>query len=192
MASQVTEIEFGFVPGKKNAAFVCVHAKSKIYEFYDHVPVETRNQVFDVCLMMHRWDGMVGFPGGMVDKLPSGDWESLSEAALREAVEEVNLHLVARKLKPLSSHALGDGWLNVHAFSYDLGYQSVKELNLLLKRCVDAEHTTAEGSPFWQHIADYGNGKGIAKTLDSNNLASAVKEELIMLMDRIGFVLPSK
>lgn len=41
-----------------------------------------------------------------------------------------------------------------------------------------ADHSVAEGNAFWAHLADYGRGAGWERLRNSNNLSTAVGEEL--------------
>jgi hypothetical protein len=176
----VRELPFGTkVNGKKNGAFVAITAKSKLYQYYGDPTVDS-NQVVDVCIGVHRWDGLQGLIGGFCD----GD-ETLEQTAAREVKEEINLDISETQLVPLATHELYR--VVVHAFHVDLGYVDVKDLQKMVTQMSHAEHLIAEGTPIMIHLKTYDKwGKGLKKTLASNTLASAVKEELEILIAKLG------
>lgn len=176
----VRELPFGTkVNGKKNGAFVAITAKSKLYQYYGDPKVDS-NQIVDVCIGVHRWDGLQGLIGGFCD----GD-ETLERTATREVKEEINLEIAENQLVPLATHELYR--VVVHAFHVDLGYVDVKDLQKMVTQMSHAEHLIAEGTPIMIHLKTYDKwGKGLKKTLASNTLASAVKEELEILIAKLG------
>ena len=179
------QVPFGTtVPGKKNAAFVVITMKSTVYENYDDPNVD-KNQQVNLAVMVHRWDGCQGFIGGMVDQ-----GESLRDAAMREMMEEINLDIVsADQLEPLASHELDR--LVVHAFHCDLGLRPTSFVRKLFADAVLAEHSIAEGVAIPVHLETYKWGKGLPRTLASNTLASAVKEELELVCDKLKIKRPA-
>ena len=129
--------------------------------------------------MVQRWDGKLGFPGGFRD----GD-ESLFECAQRELLEEVGFALTSdHRVAPLCAHELGTVVVNLHHLH--LGQVEVDVLKNILLGALQAPHAFAEGIATWVHLADYGRGKGLQTVLGSNTLASAVKEELEIVLKRI-------
>lgn len=176
----VRELPFGTkVEGKKNGAFVAITANSKLYQYYGDPSVDP-NQVVSVVVGVHRWDGLQGLIGGFCD----GD-ETLEQAAVREVKEEINLDIEESQLVPLATHELNR--VVVHAFHVDLGYRDVKDLARMMGQMVQSEHLIAEGTPIMIHLKTYDKwGKGLKRTLSSNTLASAVKEELEILLAKLG------
>lgn len=179
MSDLVRELPFGTkIEGKKNGAFVAMTAKSKLYEYYGDPSVDP-NQIVDVVIAVHRWDGLQGLIGGFCD----GD-ETLQQTAVREVKEEINLDIKESQLVPLATHELNR--VVVHAFHVDLGYKDVKELVQMMSQMVQSEHLIAEGTPIMIHLKTYDKwGKGLKRTLSSNTLASAVKEELEILLEKL-------
>lgn len=126
-----------------------------IYETYDQVPVETQVKDHCVAIMMNRWDGRIGFPGGNVDE---GD-ESLAHAAARELREELNYLARPEDLVPLRSDVINE-FITVHAFHLNLGKVPFKVIKRILSEGMKSEHVVAEGTPFAAHLENYRNGKG--------------------------------
>jgi len=181
-ANGVIEVPFGSaIAGSKEGCFVMLTARSKIYENYEHVDDATKQKPHRVVLMVARWDGRIGFPGGMREAN-----ESLEQAVRREAQEEVNFDIGDRAITPVCSHHIVRGKIVVHAHHVDLGNVDVDTLKKISRDAVDARHFASEGTPFWLHLADYGKGKGHQAMMNSGALTSAVREELEALLQRIS------
>jgi len=170
------------IPNKRNGAFIAITASCQLYLNYEDPSMteEYRSRWFPVVLMVNRWDGKLGFPGGFVD-----DGETIIEATVRELIEETKISL--RKddvITPLCAHETP--WIAVHLHWIDLGKLSVGNLQAIIAKAVTAEHSVVEGSPVWIHLADYGRNKGLNTTLNNNTLATAVKEELEILLSKMA------
>jgi len=105
------------------------------------------------CLMIDRTDNTLGFIGGMVE---SG--ESLEEAAIREASEEIG-HMVTAHLEPLVAHNIGT--ITTHAFTAEVGATELETI-----------HAQAE------------TGIHYGVELNSATISSLSKSELIALLPR--------
>jgi len=188
----VRQVEFGNTSiTKRQGAFAVITAMAPIYETYDQVPVETQVKDHCVAIMMNRWDGRIGFPGGNVDE---GD-ESLAHAAARELREELNYLARPEDLVPLRSDVIND-FITVHAFHLDLGKVPFKTVKRILMNGMKSEHAVAEGTPFAAHLENYRNGKGVINNglihlVNSTSLVSAVKEELIAICVKLGIEIPA-
>jgi hypothetical protein len=168
------------VEGKKNAVFVALTAKCKIYLDYNDpsMPPEDRAKAYPFVVMMQRWDGHCGFVGGFQEEGQS--FLDCAKAELREEIAFVETSDDA--FEPVCAHELDR--LVVHMYQLDLGEVPMTTLRKILADAAHAEHSCSEGNPTWIHLADYGRGKGLPATLASNTLASAVKEELEILVAR--------
>lgn len=187
----VRQVEFGNTSiTERQAAFAVITAMAPIYETYDQVPVETQVKDHTVTIMMNRWDGRIGFPGGNVDK----EDESLAHAAVRELREELNYLARPEDLVPLRSDVINE-FITVHAFHLDLGKVPFKVIKRILSEGMKSEHVVAEGTPFAAHLENYRNGKGeinngLIHLVNSTSLVSAVKEELVEVCVKLGIELP--
>lgn len=176
----ITEIPYGTtIPGKKVASFVALTATSQLYKDYEDptMTAEYRATYFPVVLMIHRWDGRFGFPGGFAE-----DGESPSDVIFRELVEEVGFHN-PKTMEGVCAHETEK--MVVHFHHFHLGELPVSSLQEILAKAALAEHAVIEGCPTWAHLADYGQGRGLDMILNSNMLSTAVREELIVLLKRI-------
>ena len=169
----------------KRAAFACITARSQVYKNYPEVSTDIRDKTYPMLLMMHRWDGRLGFYGGFIEEN-----ESARQCAIREIEQEANLFLVEEKLEPLCSHMvytppLGDA-LAVETFHYDLGNLSLNEMKILMKKMADAPHSIVEGTPIWVHLSQFADGWGFPVTSSSSNLAPSVNESLKFLTKKLN------
>lgn len=176
----IREVPFGtVVEGKRAGAFLALTAWARVYENYDDPSMtpEYRASLFPMVLMMHRWDGMVGFVGGFLDA-----GRTLAEQVEHEANEEVGTAVVAEELVPLIAHEAERIVVHLYLDKFTTAdgetVVSAEDIRDVLRFASEAEHANAEGNVFWAHLADYGNGKGWERLRNSNNLALAVGEEL--------------
>lgn len=187
----IRQVSFGdTTQTKRHGAFAVITARATIYEHYNHVDQVTRAKDHTVALMMNRWDGRIGFPGGNVD---ASD-KDLASAAKRELFEELNYECSVDQLVPLRSDVINE-YITVHAFHLDLGKVEFSRLTDILKAGISAQHVIAEGSPFWAHLENYKNGKGVVNNglihlVHSTSLVSAVKEELVEVCNKLGIETP--
>lgn len=89
-----------------------------------------------------RWNGELGFVGGQVDP-----GETLAEAALREAQEEIGVTLDPVRLEPFCSHSMtgkGDPQ-NTHLYLYRV---SMEEMYQLRQSALNAPHSRTELAGF--------------------------------------------
>lgn len=190
----VRQVSFGdrSITPEKQAAFTVITARATIYQDYTHVPKETRAMDHNVAVMMNRWDGRIGFPGGNVDPTD----RTLAHAAVRELREELGYEADIAALVPLRSDVIND-FITVHAFHLDLGKVPFERLLEILRDGIGAEHAIAEGTPFWAHLENYKNkdqviNNGLIHLVWSSNLVSAVHEELVEVCGKLGIHVPPR
>ncbi|DAB38105.1 MAG: hypothetical protein A2023_02110 [Sulfuricurvum sp. GWF2_44_89] len=84
-------------PDKKDAVFLAIYvdAISPWRYFKD----DMQHLKCPAIIMIDRWDGRMGFPGGTVN-----EGESLLEALVRETKEEIGITIKPSKVHPIASH----------------------------------------------------------------------------------------
>lgn len=159
------------VTGKRDCVFgAIVFPNYKPYEKYEEERL--RHQRHHLVTMINRWDGRLGFPGGKVEP-----GESLAEALDREMQEEIGIPLPTStgSWRWICSHELEN--VVVHLFTIDgttLPYTNTPRK--VMEAVTSAKHAISETcGAFMLHMADY----ALPTVLNSNMLASAVREELL-------------
>lgn len=163
--------------GKAQMVFCAIYAKAKPYLNYAHVPKANRGVDIPLVLMLLRWDGYIGFPGGHVD-----EGESLTEAAVRELKEEINLDVHEDDLTPLATFT-GDG-INIHSFCMDV-YE--EEIRLMIRNAVDAEHFLSENQGcFAMQVANFERNNGLDQFRRNNFKATALMELDVLIAEKLS------
>lgn len=172
-----TELPAGQL-GERNAAFIGLHLKSKIWADFEGLPFDVQQTDVGQIALVFRWDCRFGFPGGLVD-----DGETLLQAAVREAKEEINFDVSEDRLTLLTTHQVKDD-LNAHFFICSI---TEEERDYIAKTAPLACHYGSEmaGVVFIQCVKGH-QGKGVEQFLETNILAPAVKQEIKALMDAAG------
>lgn len=170
--------------GKGRAAFVILHTQYPVWEQYPGLTAAQKAIQIPACLMLRRWDGMSGFPGGVVEK-----GETLQQAAIRELWEEVGFEVSGDdvpRMQPLVAHDIGK--ISTHAFALRVDWFKLVDV----ARCVFfTEHFGSETcGPSLEHLVDYGQ-LGL-KPVGLNMLlrmplATSVREELVHLILSNGY-----
>jgi U8 snoRNA-decapping enzyme len=168
-------------PNKKQMVFCAIHTVGKPYLNYDQVPKSERGIDVPLVLFLLRWDGCIGFPGGNVD-----EGETLIEAVVREAQEEINFDLDIKKLEPLSSFR--DDSKNIHCFSYKVdGVDAIKKI---IKDATESEHFLAENQGcFAVQAANFDRNRGLPQFLLNNFIATSRFEFDILLKEKLGLTI---
>lgn len=162
--------------------FVAIHCPKSIpYEHYHYVPKAERGKNIPLVLMLMRWDGCIGFPGGTVDP-----GETLMQALVREAKEEINFNLDPERATPLCSLAHLDGVRHIHCYEYPCVQP---ELLSVMTNAMNAEHFLAECQGcFAVQVANFEGGGGIGQFL-AHQFKATAKMELVYLIQKYNWVL---
>lgn len=182
-AKEVVEVPY-YAPlpdgGTREGAFLAITAWSPLYKDYDDPSMTDayRAALFPVVLMVLRWDGRLGFPGG----LREGD-NTLPGTALKEALEEVGFVAPREQVRHVASHQ--GRALRVHLFHHPLGIVTRRRLAGVLAAAAAAEHCVVEGSAVWVPLLEYRPGKGFGAVRTSGMLAMAVGEELDLVRKKV-------
>ena len=167
----VKEVEKGFL-NLRNASFISLVCKDKIYQGCPNVSEDIQDTCFSQMLFVQRWDGRIGFPGGMVD-----EGEDLLTSAIRELKEETNFSIVnSEDLDLIASHQVKED-LNVHLYTKEI---TIEERNELIKNFCKAKDAFSEvdGLIFRQITPTY-----FDKWLKNVSFAPAVLEEICSLFE---------
>lgn len=163
------------VENKSQAVFVIFYAlDGKPWENYGEKMTDKRPEmIIPTCLISNRWDGTIGFIGGMVD----GN-QSFEETIKHEALEEAGYKIEERKLEEIVAHDIGS--ITTHAFACQLTYQELKSIQI---KIFDASDLGSEVTGvFLPHLVDYekeiGKKAGIVLFLKTS-MAPSVREELV-------------
>ncbi|MEA3289729.1 MAG: NUDIX hydrolase [Campylobacterota bacterium] len=180
-------VEFGkTVPDKKNTVFLIIYVEEispwKYFKDQTHIKCPA-------MIMIDRWDGRMGFPGGGVEK-----GESLKEALVREIKEEIGINVKPDKLKPvvsfewkIISHTFALELKEIeflHIYYHILNNFSRSILNHSYKDAIDDSHFLSEITgikivPILNH-----NGKGIDQFIQ-NNFAGCGKDDIEVFLDEV-------
>lgn len=94
----IQRVPFGHTdPSKKNAVFLAIYVDEiSPWKYFND---DIRHLKCPAFIMIDRWDGRMGFPGGTVN-----DGESLIEALVREIKEEIGITVKPDQVHPIVSH----------------------------------------------------------------------------------------
>ncbi len=91
-------VPFGFTEHpKKNAVFLAIYVES--ISPWRYFKDDMQHIKCPALIMIDRWDGRMGFPGGTVNK-----GENLIEALVREIKEEIGITIKPAQVHPIVSH----------------------------------------------------------------------------------------
>ncbi len=173
-------------PDKKDAVFLAIYvdAISPWRYFKD----DMQHFKCPALIMIDRWDGRMGFPGGTVN-----EGESLLEALVREIKEEIGITIKPEKVHPVVSH---ENRLVTHLYGlkvleaeflhiyYHILNNFSRSILLHAYEEGDTSHFMSEITgikivPLIQH-----ENKGINKFVE-NAFAGATREDLDVLLKEI-------
>lgn len=165
-------------PTKIMAAFVAVTAWAPIYKYYigSRMSEKFRQCLFPMVLLLNRWDGRIGFPGGKAEGL-----ETPRTTAMRETWEEIRMRTFPSSLIHVLSHTTPK--IVGHLYMHQLEEASNMDLKHIIWDAAISPAVLCEGVPFWAHLADYGDHAGWDTLRASTGLATAVPEELDVIRE---------
>jgi U8 snoRNA-decapping enzyme len=180
-------VDFGdFYRGKKNAVFLAIYVREiSPWKYFND---DIKSMRCPALIMIDRWDGRMGFPGGTVD-----EGEELIDALVREVKEEIGI-----TVKPDKVHAIAAHEWKIATHLYGLEVQEAEFLHIYyhilnnFSRSIllhayeegDKSHFMSEITgikiiPLVQHA-----GKGINYFLE-NSFAGSAKNELLIMLDEL-------
>lgn len=173
-------------PDKKNAIFLVIYVEeiSPWKYFKDQI----RHTKCPALIMIDRWDGRMGFPGGTVEA-----GESLLEALTREIKEEIGITVKPDKVFPVASHE----WrITTHLFGLKVLEAEFLHiyyhiLNNFARSTLLHAYEEGDESHFMSEITGIKivpvvehDGKGIRMFLQ-NSFAGSAKEELGIILEEV-------
>lgn len=185
MQQTFKRVPFGQVnPDKKNAVFLAIYVKE--ISPWKYFKDEISHKTCPAVIMVDRWDGRMGFPGGTVDQN-----EPLLDALKREIKEEIGIRVRREKVHPIASHE----WkicthfygLEVNELEFLHIYYHI--LNNFSRSILLHAYEEGDESRFMSEttgikivpIVQY-KDKGIKRFLD-NTFAGATKEDLLVFLE---------
>ncbi len=174
------------IKDKTEAVFLAIYVDEiSPWKYFDSTFRQTK---CPAVIMIDRWDGRSGFPGGTVEKD-----EPLLETLKREIQEEIGIKIRVNQVEGIVTH---DGKLTTHLFG--LKVQEAEFLHIYyhilnnFARSILHHAYEQEGddkSHFLSEITGIkivpiieSNGKGINRFLD-NSFAGSGKEDLVVFLD---------
>lgn len=180
-------IEFGhFEHSKKNAVFLAIYVES--ISPWKYFKDDMQHLKCPALIMIDRWDGRMGFPGGTVNEN-----ETLMDALVREVKEEIGITIKPDQVHPIATHenkivthfyglkVLEAEFLHIY---YHILNNFSRSILLHAYEEGDESHFMSEITgikivPLVQH-----ENKGINRFLE-NSFAGATKEDLLIFMKEI-------
>ncbi len=164
-----------------NGAFVAIYTRTmQPYLNYDR-PIDCpKDQKFSHVLMQLRWDGVFGFPGGKVDP-----GETLRQACVREAKEEIGVDFKEEQLIPVCSHKQEGGSFAAHLYAVEV---TPEEMQDAIKRSWTAQDADAEVcGVIAPRVSLYGlnQGKGIISFVKATPMSFSARHELVLVLERL-------
>ncbi len=104
-------VEFGdHYRDRTNAVFLAIYVdKISPWKYFND---DIKHMICPAMIMIDRWDGRMGFPGGTVDA-----GENLLDALVREVKEEIGITVKADKVRPVATHL---GKIATHLFALEV------------------------------------------------------------------------
>jgi len=183
----IKRIPFGQLSStKKNAVFLVIYVRE--ISPWKYFKDDIKQMQCPAVIMVDRWDGRMGFPGGTMKEN-----EEILDALKREIKEEIGIRIRQDKVHPISSHE----WkITTHFYGLEVNeleflhiyYHILSNFSrsILLHAYEEgdesrfmSETTGIKIVPIIEH-----NRKGINQFLN-NNFAGATKQDLDIFLDEV-------
>ena len=181
-------IPFGTIDRKKkNGVFVCIYTEAIApWKYFND---EIKHTICPAVIMIDRWDGRIGFPGGTLESK-----EPLLDALVRETYEEIGIKVKAKNVVEIVSYETPK--INTHLYGLcvnELEFLHIYYhiLNNFSRSILKHAYEEADESHFMSEITGIKivpivthAGKGINKFLE-NSFAGSCKEEFEIFIEEI-------
>lgn len=160
---------------KKKAVFVAFTTIGKVWKSYNGISEKAKITDVPLVAMINRWDGLIGFPGGEVEK-----GEKLIEAAKREVFEEIGYQMTSDEY---SNAVVIFEKETKDQISYLVEISvSFENMKYILSEFKNAEHYLSEiTSVMATPVINYSHCPSFDNFM-KNNFAQTVSEQLIELI----------
>lgn len=180
-------IAFGTIDHpKKNAVFLAIYVES--IAPWKYFMDDMQHIKCPALIMIDRWDGRMGFPGGTLN-----EGESLMEGLVREIKEEVGITIKPEQVHPIVSH---ENRLVTHLYGLKVLEAEFLHiyyhiLNNFSRSILLHAYEEGDDSHFMSEITGikivpliHHNNKGINRFME-NSFAGATKEDLEVLLHEV-------
>jgi len=187
MVQEIKRVPFGQInPDKKNAVFLAIYVKE--ISPWKYFKDEISHVKCPAMIMIDRWDGRMGFPGGTMEKD-----EPILEALKREIHEEVGIRVRIDQVHHIASHewkiATHFYGLEVNELEFLHIYYHI--LNNFSRSILLHAYEEGDESSFMSEITGIKivpiiehAGKGINKFLE-NSFAGATKQDIMIFLEEV-------
>lgn len=186
--SNSTRIPFGYLSNtKKNAVFLAIYTdKISPWKYFKDDMQHTK---CPAVIMIDRWDGRVGFPGGTLE-----DGEVLLDAIVREIKEEIGISVKPQKVKGVISQEnkkIATHLFSLHVNELEFLHIYYHILNNFSRSIINHAYEEQDSSHFMSEITGIKivpiikhQGKGINKFLQ-NSFAGGGKEDFEVFLKEV-------
>lgn len=173
-------------PAKKNAVFLAIYVDA--ISPWKYFKDDMQHLKCPALIMIDRWDGRMGFPGGTVN-----EGESLLEALVREIKEEVGITIKPDKVHPIASHEnkIVTHFYGLKVLEVEFLHIYYHVLNNFSRSILLHAYEEGDASHFMSEITGIKivplvehHGKGIKKFME-NSFAGSSDLELKIILDEL-------
>lgn len=183
----IQRVPFGHTdPSKKNAVFLAIYVDEiSPWKYFND---DIRHLKCPAFIMIDRWDGRMGFPGGTVN-----EGESLIDALVREIKEEIGITVKPDQVHPIVSHEtrLVTHLYGLRVLEAEFLHIYYHILNNFSRSILLHAYEEGDESHFMSEITGIKivpvvshDGKGINKFVE-NAFAGATREDLDVLLREV-------
>jgi 8-oxo-dGTP pyrophosphatase MutT (NUDIX family) len=183
----IRRVPFGWThPEKKNAVFLAIYVNA--ISPWRYFKDDMQHIQCPALIMIDRWDGRMGFPGGTVN-----EGETLIEALIREIKEEIGITVRPEKVHPIVSH---EGRIVTHLYGLKVLEAEFLHiyyhiLNNFSRSILLHAYEEGDESHFMSEITGikivpliHHENKGIARFLE-NSFAGSSDRELKIILEEL-------